>query len=137
MRRTIPGRVLDADATMVWIAACRTDELVEGRGLGVTLTAEGGMQTAIALFRSAGELYALEDRCPHRGARLSTGPVYEPCKVACLDHGWSIDLRSGLVEAPECGRVRTYAVRCEEDRVYVCLDAAPCYHAAGSLRASE
>ncbi len=121
MRRTIAGNALDTDAAMPWIAACRTDELAEGRGLGVTVTDADGVENAIALFRSEGGLYALEDRCPHRGARLSPGPVYEPCKVACLDHGWSIDLRSGLADAPECGSVRTYPVRCEGDRVYVCL----------------
>jgi nitrite reductase/ring-hydroxylating ferredoxin subunit len=61
---------------------------------------------------------------PHRGARLSTGPVYEPCKIACLDHGWSIDLRTGAVDAPERGQVRAFPVWREGDALYVGVDAS-------------
>jgi nitrite reductase (NADH) small subunit len=65
----------------------------------------------VAVFRTAsGQLYAVEDRCPHRGAELANGAVYEHY-VACRDHGWSIDLRDGCVAAPDCGRVRVFAAR--------------------------
>ncbi|MCC7548085.1 MAG: Rieske (2Fe-2S) protein [Burkholderiales bacterium] len=104
---------------MFWVYACTTDELAEGRGLGLMLADARGVTNAVALFRSEGVVYAIEDRCPHRGARLSTGPVYEPCKIACLDHGWSIDLRSGRVDPPESARVRTYPVRSDGGALFV------------------
>lgn len=73
----------------------------------------------IAVFRSSeGNLFALEDRCPHRGARLSEGLMYEDF-IACRDHGWSICLRDGHVQAPERGSVQTYPVLVEDDIIYV------------------
>lgn len=73
----------------------------------------------IAVFRSAaGELHALEDRCPHRGARLSEGVVYEGY-VACRDHGWSICLADGLVVPPDEGRVRSFPVSIACDLIFV------------------
>ncbi|MCW5620343.1 MAG: Rieske (2Fe-2S) protein [Burkholderiales bacterium] len=102
-----------------WIYACEDAALSEGKGLAVELPGPAGTPLALALFRSEGTVYALDDRCPHRGARLSGGPVYEPCKVACLDHGWSIDLRTGSVDAPEHGQVRTYPVKREGSALFV------------------
>jgi nitrite reductase/ring-hydroxylating ferredoxin subunit len=101
---------------------CRDADLEEGKGLAVSLRALDGAVVELALFRSQGRVYALEDRCPHRGARLSTGPVYEPCKIACLDHGWSIDLRTGAVDVPDRGQVRTFPVTRVGESLYVHLD---------------
>jgi len=105
-----------------WVVACRDAELAEGRALAMQVAGPDGAPLALALFRSGGEVYALEDRCPHRGARLSSGPVYEPCKVACLDHGWSIDLRTGAVDPPERGQVRTFSVRREGETLLVGIE---------------
>jgi nitrite reductase (NADH) small subunit len=79
----------------------------------------------VAVFRLAdGRLFAIEDRCPHRGARLSAGVIYGGDKVACLDHGWSIRLSDGGVEPPERGCVRTYPVKAEAAEVFVLLSTA-------------
>ncbi len=75
----------------------------------------------IAVFNTEDGLFALEDRCPHRGGRLSEGLIYEPCKVACPDHGWGIDLRTGLAEPPERGAVRRFEVKVEADVVSVLM----------------
>ncbi len=100
---------------MAWLRVCREDELLPGRAH--TLDTAGGR---LAVFRAEdGVVYAVEDRCPHRGARLSQGVVYDVCKVACPDHGWTIDLRSGAVEAPERGEVRTFPVRMVDGAVFV------------------
>jgi len=94
--------------------ACALDELAKGTGRAVTLSG-----TYIALFQAGGRVYALEDRCPHRGARLSLGLIYEEGKVACLDHGWGIRLADGGVEPPERGCVRTFEVKIEDGWVWV------------------
>ena len=74
----------------------------------------------IAVFRlEDGRLFAIEDRCPHRGARLSAGLLYDGDKVACLDHGWGIRLTDGVVEPPEKGCVRTFPVRIQDGYVLV------------------
>jgi nitrite reductase (NADH) small subunit len=74
----------------------------------------------VAVFRCAGHgFFAVEDRCPHRGAPLSQGVIYEDTKLACLDHGWGICLRTGRVEAPATGTVRTFEVKVEDGVVWL------------------
>ena len=44
----------------------------------------------LVLFRTSNGVAALDDRCPHRGARLSTGTVAGDC-VVCPYHLWRFD----------------------------------------------
>jgi nitrite reductase (NADH) small subunit len=75
----------------------------------------------IAVFRTAeDDVFALLDRCPHRGGPLSQGIVFG-AKVACPLHNWTIDLASGRAAAPDEGCVNRFAVRVEGGRVL--LDA--------------
>lgn len=78
----------------------------------------------IAVFLSPdGRYFAIEDRCPHRGAPLSQGVMYEPDLVACLDHGWGICLVDGQVEAPNRGCARVFSVRVEAGEVQVLIES--------------
>jgi nitrite reductase (NADH) small subunit len=98
-----------------WITVARAEEIAP-RKARVIRTGDGN----VAVFRTEdGGLYAIEDRCPHRGAPLSAGLVYDNDKVACGDHGWSIRLADGGVEPPECGKVRTFPVKVEDGVVLV------------------
>ncbi len=75
----------------------------------------------IAVFRTADdEVFALRDKCPHRGGPLSQGIVYDK-KVACPLHNWSIHLDSGLAVAPDEGCTAVYAVKTEKGRIYLSL----------------
>jgi nitrite reductase (NADH) small subunit len=71
----------------------------------------------IAVFRTADDrVFALLDRCPHKGGPLSQGIVFGD-KVACPLHNWTIALDSGRAVAPDVGCVRRFAVRVEDGRV--------------------
>src|SRR5262249_58298675 len=49
----------------------------------------------IAIFRTANdEIFALENKCPHKGGPLSEGIVHGR-KVACPLHNWVINLEDG------------------------------------------
>lgn len=81
--------------------------------------------TPIALFRTHDDrVYALEDRCPHRGGPLSEGIVHGHC-VTCPLHDWVIALDTGGAEAPDHGTVRTFKVEVLEGEVFVDLPAPP------------
>lgn len=98
-----------------WVPVCRDAELGL-RQVRVVVRRE----VRIAVFRGEdGRCYALEDRCPHRGAPLSAGVIYDVCKIACADHGWTIDLASGAVQPPERGQVRTFPVEVCDGQVLV------------------
>jgi len=46
----------------------------------------------------SGQLFALRDMCPHRGAPLSKGCLHEErgvAKIACPYHGWQFDAKTG------------------------------------------
>jgi len=76
----------------------------------------------IALFRTVeDELFALDDKCPHKGGPLSQGIVHGD-KVTCPLHNWVIKLDTGAAQGADEGFVRTYRVRTEAGRIL--LDAA-------------
>lgn len=77
----------------------------------------------IALFRTGDDaVFALEDRCPHRGGPLSQGIVHGR-RVTCPLHDWVIELETGRAAAPDEGEVGTYAVTVRDGRVF--LEAPP------------
>ena len=77
----------------------------------------------IAVFRSGeGRVYAITDRCPHKGGPLSAGLVHG-ASVTCPLHGMVIDLASGQVQAPDEGCVNTIAVKIDNDQVCLNLEA--------------
>jgi nitrite reductase (NADH) small subunit len=73
---------------------CRVDEIPEGRGLA----RRGREGRNLALFRDGGRVYALDDRCPHAGASLSSGWI-EGGAVVCPLHRWRFRLRDGACVA--------------------------------------
>ena len=73
------------------------------------------------MFRTGDdEIFALIDRCPHRGGPLSEG-IVQGRAVACPLHGWVIELDSGRAEAPDEGCTRTVAVRRDGERILLLL----------------
>lgn len=81
-------------------------------------------QGDVAVFRTgADELYALRDRCPHRGGPLSQGIVFDR-RVACPLHDWVIDLEHGCATGADAGCVQTYSVRLVDGRVLLELEPA-------------
>ena len=73
----------------------------------------------IAVFRTGeGRVFALRDRCPHRGGPLSQGIVHGE-RVTCPLHEWVIDLRSGNAVGADTGCTPAFAVRVTEGRVEI------------------
>lgn len=92
-------------------------EDIPAQGARVVKTPQG----CIAVFRTAGdEVFALDDRCPHRGGPLSEGMVHGT-RVTCPLHSWVFDLATGLAQGADEGRVRTHAARIEAGRVLLDL----------------
>ena len=74
---------------------------------------------AVALFRTADDrLFALLDRCPHKGGPLSQGIVFGD-RVACPLHNWSIGLADGCAAAPDEGCTVPFSSKLEDGRVFL------------------
>ena len=73
----------------------------------------------VAVFRTGtNEVFALDDRCPHKGGPLSQGIVHDR-SVTCPLHNWVIDLASGEAKGADKGSVRTIATRIEAGRLFI------------------
>lgn len=76
----------------------------------------------VAVFRNdRDEVFALLDRCPHKGGPLSQGIVFGT-SVACPLHNWTIGLDSGCAKAPDEGCTPRFAVKLHDGRVYLDAD---------------
>ena len=76
-----------------WYAAIFGAEIAEGECRGEMIMGE-----RILFKRVEGKVYAIEDRCPHRGAAFSARPeCYTKNTVTCWFHGFTIDVRTGVL----------------------------------------
>ncbi len=100
--------------TMIDIAAL---DDIPPQGARVVRTQHG----CVAIFRTADDrVYALDDRCPHKGGPLSEGIVHGT-SVTCPLHNWVFDMATGQAQGADSGAVATHAVRVEDGRIW--LDA--------------
>jgi nitrite reductase (NADH) small subunit len=78
--------------------------------------------TDVAIFRNDSDrVFALLDRCPHKGGPLSQGIVFGE-HVACPLHNWAISLVDGQARAPDVGCAVRFAVRVVGDVVSLRAD---------------
>ncbi|MEM6890007.1 MAG: nitrite reductase small subunit NirD [Pseudomonadota bacterium] len=97
---------------MSWVDIGHIDE-VPLRGARLVKTHIG----CIAIFRtSEAEVYAATNSCPHKGGPLSEGIVHGQ-SVTCPLHNWVFDLNTGEAQGADDGRITTYRVRVQDDRI--------------------
>lgn len=73
----------------------------------------------IALARSSGKIFALDNACPHLGGSLGRGTLKNDC-VVCPLHHWSFDLATGrCVEGVADEKVAVFEVKVENARIFV------------------
>jgi len=100
-----------------WKTICRVDE-IPVLGSRRVARAQG---LDVAVFRNdQDQVFALLDRCPHKGGPLSQGIVFGT-SVACPLHNWTIGLDDGCARAPDVGCVQKFACKVEAGQVL--LDA--------------
>ena len=88
-------------------------------GSRVVRTASGD----IAVFRTGDdEVFALDDRCPHKGGPLSQGIVHNK-RVTCPLHNWVISLETGMALGADEGSVRTFALKVEGGKLLISSEA--------------
>jgi phenylpropionate dioxygenase-like ring-hydroxylating dioxygenase large terminal subunit len=110
-----------------WYPLCGFNRVKKSKALRVRMLGED-----LCVFRSEvkGEVYALTDICPHRGARLSEGDCHYEGTIACPYHGWVFDGQGKntavLSEGPNsavCGKpgteARSYPTRVLKGIVWV------------------
>ncbi len=100
--------------TPVWTEVCAVTDIPR-LGARVLARAEGD----IAIFRTAqDQVFALLDRCPHKGGALSEG-IVAGHTVTCPLHAWNISLETGHACAPDEGCARRFPVKVEFGTVFI------------------
>jgi nitrite reductase (NADH) small subunit len=73
----------------------------------------------IAVFRTADDqVFAIDDKCPHKGGPLSNGIVHG-AQVTCPLHNWVFSLETGQAQGADEGAVRTYQLRQFSGRILI------------------
>ncbi|OAN46601.1 nitrite reductase [Paramagnetospirillum marisnigri] len=79
-------------------------------------------QGQVAVFRTKDdEVFALFNRCPHKGGPLSEGIVSGKV-VVCPLHSWTIDLATGEATAPDEGCTRPVESRLADGEIFLLLE---------------
>lgn len=89
-------------------------------GKAIIVYAQEGLE--IALFKVNGEIFALENACPHMGGPLGEGEIcLEDAKicVTCPWHGWQFDLSSGACQNVPYERAKKIYIVVENGEIYL------------------
>jgi nitrite reductase/ring-hydroxylating ferredoxin subunit/uncharacterized membrane protein len=92
-----------------WIPACDGAQLPQGRPTRVVVA-----DTPVLLLRDGESVFAIHDRCSHRGCSLSDGEV-DGNEIVCACHGSRFDRRDGsLTRGPATAPQPAFQVRDRE-----------------------
>ncbi|PSF30988.1 (2Fe-2S)-binding protein [Aphanothece hegewaldii CCALA 016] len=88
-----------------FVEAIGLDRIPPGKGTTVTIA-----NKSIALFNVDGQIYAIDDACPHAGSSLGWGKL-DGKIVTCRTHGLKVNVTTGcMMTSPDLG-VTSYPVQ--------------------------
>lgn len=97
-----------------WIEVGRINDIPR-RGSRIVRTPPGD----VALFRTEDDqVFAIDDKCPHRQGPLSQGIVAADT-VICPLHNWVISLVTGEAQGADKGCVKTHAVQVVDGLIFL------------------
>ena len=76
-----------------YVEVCKSSDLYEGKGRRIKFPEDEDFQ--VAIFRVKGQLYCLDNICPHRHADSICDGIIKDGIVTCPLHGWSYSLETG------------------------------------------
>jgi nitrite reductase (NADH) small subunit len=99
-----------------FITVAKVGSIPEGQGITVTVG-----ERLVAVFNSGGQYFAIDDVCPHMGASLGAGDLYEGV-VTCPWHAWRFKVSDGTwCDSPRI-KIDSYDVRVEGDEIQVATE---------------
>jgi NAD(P)H-dependent nitrite reductase small subunit len=101
------------EAMSEFVAVAEAASLPPGQGRTVNYRGR-----EFALYNVAGQFYAMDDACPHKGGPLGAGCL-EGEKVYCPLHGWAFDIKTGICSTRPDLPVQTYETRVVDGQVQI------------------
>lgn len=96
-----------------FVKVCKFDELQERIGKRFFVN-----NVDVAIFKSDGKVYALNNICPHQHASIMYDGFMENGFVICPAHGWEFNLKTGKMHTGGSG-IDTYEVKIIDNDVYI------------------
>jgi len=114
------------DMSNQWKVICAVTDIPV---LGSRIIERNGLHDVAVFRNSEDKVFALLDKCPHKGGPLSQGIVFGE-RVACPLHNWNIELQTGCALAPDEGCTQKFSVLIEDGMVSLDLNELNELHAA-------
>lgn len=102
-----------------FVTVAKVGEIPEGKGGTFTVG-----QRLVAVFNRSGSYYAIDDLCPHMGASLGAGELYEDT-VVCPWHAWRFRVCDGVWADNPKVKIDHFDVRVQGDEIQVCTSPKP------------
>lgn len=96
-----------------FIGICSMSDLKENTGCRFFID-----DIEIAVFLVDGNVYALDNVCPHQHAAIIYDGFIEDESVICPAHGWKFDLKNGKLGGCRNG-LTSFPVKIQDGQVYV------------------
>src|SRR5262245_31180981 len=108
----------DCNSMITWYDVGMLDDLMPLTARTARIGGKG-----IAIFRTEDDrVFALENKCPHRGGPLVEGIVHAH-RVACPLHNWVIDLQTGTATGADKGCAQSFPIQLVDGRIRLGLPA--------------
>ena len=97
-----------------WVDVVAENALAEGENIVADI--EG---VDVAIFKIAGQFYAIEDACTHDGAEIASGNI-EGDEIICPRHGARFCIKTGVVKsAPAYEDIECFPIQIKNGRIQV------------------
>jgi nitrite reductase (NADH) small subunit/3-phenylpropionate/trans-cinnamate dioxygenase ferredoxin subunit len=102
-----------------FVTVAKVGSIPEGQGITVMVG-----ERLVAVFNSGGQYMAIDDLCPHMGASLGAGEVYEGV-VTCPWHAWRFKVCDGTwADSPRI-KIDSFEVRVVSNEIQVASTPRP------------
>lgn len=102
-----------------WVEVAQSEAIEEGCAIEVVID-----DLILAVFRSDGQLFAIDGMCAHQGGPIAAGTVQHGC-VTCPWHGWQYELATGIQTISRQPLQKVFPVRELEGKIEVQLEGSP------------
>jgi len=75
----------------------------------------------VLLIKQLGQIYAIDNRCPHMACGFSGGSI-DGNIIVCPCHDWRFDLKTGEYEDDPSMKLKSYEWKIESGKIWVKFD---------------
>ena len=79
----------------------------------------------ITLFNLEGQMFAIDDRCPHKKTAPLVRGMLHGEGIKCPNHGYRFDLKTGKCDRGAEWDTKVYQVKIEDEKIWIGPEISP------------